>query len=126
MGLFRRDTGRKGEQAAAVFLRGRGFRIVQRNYHCGIGEIDLICVDGKTVVFVEVKTLSAGVHANPEEHVTPNKRMRIERAARMWLQSHGNPKVLCRFDVVSVVMPQIGEPTIRHFIDAFPPTRWCH
>ncbi|MBX3396642.1 MAG: YraN family protein [Phycisphaerae bacterium] len=125
MALFRRDIGRRGEQAAAVFLRRRGLRIVEKNYHCGFGEIDLICADGKTIVFVEVKTLSANVHADPEEHVTPSKRMRIERAARMWLQSLGNPRLLCRFDVVSVVMPKVGEPTIRHIIDAFPPSRWC-
>lgn len=125
MNFFRRDVGRAGEQAAARFLKSAGYKIIERNYKCPLGEIDIIARDREVVVFVEVKTLSTDSEADPEVHVNTPKMRQIEKTARAWLSSKREPDIACRFDVVSVVMPQSGEPKIRHFIEAFLPTRWC-
>lgn len=124
MKLFTRVLGDAGERAAAAFLRRLGYKILQRNYTCSLGEIDIICCDGDTIVFVEVKTLSSDAAADPEVHVNTAKMRQIEKVARAWLSAKGEPDLACRFDVVSVVLPPKGEPVIRHIVEAFLPTRW--
>ncbi len=110
---------------AAKHLKSLGYRIIQRNFNCGFGEIDIICRDGECLVFVEVKALTSDAAADPENHVMPAKMRQIERATKAWLHARGNPECPCRFDVISVVMPPKGKPIVRHIIEAFQPTRWC-
>ncbi len=120
---FKRRVGDAGENAACKFLRRGGYRILARNYSCPVGEIDIICLHDGTVVFVEVKTLSDDQAADPENNVTPAKQRQVERAARFWLAAHGEPDCAYRFDVVSVVLADRGEPVIRHIVEAFLPLR---
>ena len=117
------NLGDTGERHAADFLSRLGYKIVARQHSSRIGEIDLIAMDGQTIVFVEVKTrrtLSAGA---PVEAVTARKQAQLSRAALVYLKRNGLLERRTRFDVVGVLMPD-GQavPAITHYRDAFTPT----
>jgi putative endonuclease len=115
----KRDAlGDRGENVAARFLRNKGFKIIVRNFRCDIGEIDIIARDGKTLVFVEVKT-RAYDDPTPEEQVNLTKQQAITRVAKLYLSRYGVPQPPARFDVVAVVWPNGQNPIIRHTPDAF-------
>ncbi|HNQ23078.1 MAG TPA: YraN family protein [Phycisphaerae bacterium] len=117
---LRGRLGRRGEHLAGRHLQRLGGRIVARNYRCPQGEIDLIVLLGDTLVFVEVKTRTAGDGGQPEEPVQWTQRRRIERAARYFVRQHHLEHRPCRFDVVCVFWPQGGRPVLEHFENAFP------
>lgn len=95
-------TGQSGEELAAAFLMEKGWRIVQRNFRCPCGEIDLVCEDNKTLVFVEVKTRSGIVRGEPGQAVNKDKKKRLARAAAIYLSTHTAWERPCRFDLVSI------------------------
>ena len=99
----RRNCGKAGEDAAAEFLRSEGLSILHRNWRSGPLELDLICREGGTLVFVEVRTRAAGGLVSPAESVTAAKRRSLIRAARAYLSGSGDQEAPCRFDLVSVV-----------------------
>jgi putative endonuclease len=115
--------GQAGEETARRFLKGSGYQILARNFRCPVGEIDLICREAKSIVFVEVKTRSDDALADPETNINPSKQRRMERAAKVWLSEHRWPDCAYRFDAVSVIMPLVGEARVRHIREAFVPTR---
>ncbi len=115
--------GLRGERTAARYLRRHHHRILVHNYHCVAGEIDLICSDGDTIVFVEVKTRSSDVAEDPLEAMRKTQWRRIENAARYFLLQRSVQDRPCRFDLVTVVWPPRGSPRIEHFVDAFQPRR---
>ncbi len=98
----RRETGEAGERAAAEFLRSHKYAIVERNYRCRGGEIDLIALHRGTVVFVEVRTRAAGAMVDPIESVDDGKRRRIVTAARHYVSRHRLHDHPMRFDLVAV------------------------
>ncbi|MBG0790559.1 MAG: YraN family protein [Desulfovibrionaceae bacterium] len=107
MGIFTkpstaRRTGDLGEDAAARYLETRGFRVLDRNWRFRQWELDLVCRDGDTVVFVEVKTRRANSMASPGEALTPKKRARLVRAAGQYLTRHDLWDEPCRFDLAAV------------------------
>ena len=110
--------GRRGEQDALSLLQGKGHRILERNFRAGRGEIDLITMDGETLVFVEVKSGSAGVFGEPEDRVDIRKQRRIGRVAAAYLAGNPPGHRDCRFDVVSVIRER-GVTVLRHIEDAF-------
>lgn len=111
--------GLRGERAAARYLRRRHYRVLVHNYQCVAGEIDLICSDGDTIVFVEVKTRSSDMAEDPLEATRKTQWKRIESAARYFLLQRSVQDRPCRFDLVTVVWPPRGAPDIEHFVDAF-------
>jgi putative endonuclease len=113
--------GEGGENAAARYLRGLGYRIIERNFRCEVGEVDIIARHGKTLVFVEVKTREEDDPA-PEDQVSLNKQHQCTKAARSYLSRYGSPQPPARFDVVGIVWPPGQAPQIRHTIDAFEAT----
>ena len=113
--------GRRGERAAARYLKRHHHRTLVRNFRCVAGEIDLICSHGDTIVFVEVKTRSSNVAEEPQEALRQTQWKRIENAARYFLMQRSVQDRPCRFDVVTVVWPPRGSPQIEHFQDAFQP-----
>ena len=115
------SLGSRGEKLAARTLKREGFRIVERNYTCPAGEIDLIALDGDTLVFVEVKTRSASDAAFPEENVGYHKQRQLTRVARMYVNAKSAQDYPLRFDVVAIELPNRGKPTVEHFINAFEP-----
>lgn len=113
-GRRRAALGRRGESLAAEFLLRRRMRIVERNYSCPAGEIDLIALDGDTLVFVEVK-LRRGAF-DPFEAVDARKQAQVSRAAFDYMRRRGLYDRPARFDVVAVD-GETGE--CRHVLDAF-------
>ncbi|HOA74757.1 MAG TPA: YraN family protein [Phycisphaerae bacterium] len=118
---LRSILGRSGERQAERFLRKLGYRTVVRNYRCPHGEIDLVMLDGATVVFVEVKTRTGDEHADPEDAVNPGKRQRMGRAARHFLRRTGSEHRVCRFDILAIVRRPDGSSQFEHYIQAFTP-----
>lgn len=113
-------TGREGEQAAARHVRGLGWRILDRNWRGGPLELDLVCREGDTLVFVEVKTRAADGPGSPAEAFTPAKRERMVRAARAWLAAHDAWDRPCRFDLAGVTRTADGHyhtELTRHVIE---------
>jgi putative endonuclease len=113
--------GQRGENLAAKHLRTIGFKIIERNFRCDVGEIDIVARDGKTLVFVEVKT-RAYDDPTPEEQVNSEKRHQLTKAAKLYLARYGNIQPAARFDVVAIVWPAGREAQIRHTPNAFEAT----
>lgn len=111
----------RGEDAAARFLKRLGYRILARRDRVDLGEIDLIALDGRTIVFVEVKTRESAETGHPAEAVDHSKQRRLTRLAIAYLKRHGLLGHAARFDVVAVTWPKgARRPTIEHFPNAFP------
>lgn len=112
--------GRRGEAAAERFLRRRGHKIVARAQRSQFGELDLVTVDGRTVVFVEVKTRRSYAAGHPAEAVDTDKQRRLTRLALAYLKRHGLLEYASRFDVVAVTWPDAArKPVIEHYENAF-------
>ncbi|MDP6349137.1 MAG: YraN family protein [Chloroflexota bacterium] len=79
------EIGRYGEDLAAKELHRRGYRIRERNFRCSVGEIDIVAEDGDEIVIVEIKTRSAGAHADPQDSLTPAKARRLIQLGRAYL-----------------------------------------
>ena len=109
-----------GEERAARYLRRKGYRIVERNYRCRQGEIDIIAERRDFLVFVEVKLRKDERFAEAREFVTAAKQRRILAAAQLWLAQHESERQP-RFDVIEVYAPQgeRGPIRIEHIEDAF-------
>ena len=106
--------GRDGEQAAAGYLESEGFRILDRNWRCADGEIDIVAVDRHTFVVCEVKTRSGARSGTPLESVSRLKRNRLRRLAVRWLAAHGVHFDQVRVDVVGVTPGPPGGFTLEH------------
>jgi putative endonuclease len=106
--------GRDGEQAAVRYLEGCGFRILDRNWRCADGEIDIVAVERHTLVVCEVKTRSGTRYGTPLEAVGSAKRRRLRRLAVRWLNAHGVRFEQIRIDVVGLLYEGTGGFTIEH------------
>jgi putative endonuclease len=111
--------GDRGENVAAKELRNKGYRIIQRNFSCKLGEVDIIARDGKTLVFVEVKTRKDS-DPEPEEQVNYDKQMQIAKVADYYMNRFGQPPPPVRFDIIAIIWPRNQSPIINHIEDAFP------
>ena len=106
--MNKRQLGGEKEALAAGYLQGRGYEVLERNYYCPAGEIDLIAKDGCCLVFIEVKYRRDGRYGLPEEAVTVKKRRTIYRAAQYYMKErHTGENRPCRFDVVAILGDQI-------------------
>lgn len=115
--FWSRLLGDRGEREAARYLRHHGLRVLRRGYRTGQGEIDLIAVEGDVIVFIEIKTRRQGT---PAEAVTPEKQRRLTLAGLHFLKRHKLLDQRSRFDVVSIVWPDLNQkPEIEHIRDAF-------
>src|SRR2546421_10148684 len=113
--------GARGEKLACRFLKRNGYKILFRNFRGRSGgEIDVVCRDNDTLVFVEVKTRTREDFGRPLEAVDRAKQKRISRGALAWLRMLENPDILFRFHVVEVMMGQNAEPRGELGKHAFP------
>jgi len=92
-----------GERAAATHYRARGYAVLERNWRCSVGEIDLICARGTTLVVCEVKARTGSARGHPLEAVTAAKQRRLRRLAAVYLRQQGRRWAEVRFDVVGVL-----------------------
>jgi len=109
----------RGEDLAARHVKKNGYKILERNARYGRGEIDIIALDGDTVVFVEVRTRAIRDAVLPEESITETKRRHVRAAANSYISRKGNPDTYYRFDVVAVILPEKEKPEITLYRDAF-------
>ncbi len=118
--MDRQALGQFGEEQAARYLRRRFYHVVERNFRCRFGEIDLIVRRGGILAFVEVKLRRDDSHGEAREFVTPQKQQRVRAAAELWLSQH-ETGLQPRFDVVEVYAPRgaDGPVEIRHLENAF-------
>lgn len=114
------SLGARGEEAAARFLERAGLRLVERNWRWRQWEIDLICEEGETLVFAEVKTRGPGSLAAPSDALDAAKQAKLFKAAAHYLSKRKAWERPCRFDLVSVRITEHGEE-IEHVRDAFSP-----
>jgi len=108
-----------GESIAVTFLKGEGFTIVERNFTCVCGELDIIAREGRTIVFVEVKCRRNRSYGPPQLAVTPFKQRQISKAALVWLSKKKLYDAEARFDVVAIVLRKDDLPEIEHVRNAF-------
>ena len=116
--MEKKELWKKGEDLAHRFLKKNGYRIIQRNYVCKMGEVDIIARDKDTLVFVEVKTRTSAAYGPPELAVTVAKQRQLSKAALNFLAAKKLEDAKARFDVVAILMEAAG-PKIELIKDAF-------
>ena len=114
----RRDFGLVAEEAAVRLLKGKGQRIVARNFAVRDGEIDIISRTKDTLIFTEVRARKFGAMVRPEDTVDARKQAKIRRTAQAWLLQHPT-ELACRFDVVACYEGADGSLSLEYYKDAF-------
>jgi putative endonuclease len=117
--MDRTEIGRRGEDAAASYLERIGLTVVERNWRDGRGEIDIVALDGETLVVCEVKTRRGTTCGSPEEAVSATKQRRLTRMARSYIASRAIEPCAVRFDVISIVVLAADRALLRHHRAAF-------
>ena len=117
--LSSKELGRRGEEAAARFLERRGFEVLERNWTCFAGEVDIIALQEDALCFIEVKTRSSVQKGFPSEAVDGRKRDRYERIAACYLKENVHDDLRVRFDVISILALGGDRAFLRHHINAF-------
>lgn len=111
-----RIVGRRGEDVAIDYLKSEGYTILDRNYSCKIGEVDVIAWDGEFVVFVEVKARRDTTFGLPRQAVNWHKQQTIVKVAQYWLYKNKRTGIPVRFDVIEIL-----DGNVTHLADAFRP-----
>jgi putative endonuclease len=106
--------GRRGEQIAMEYLERAGMRILDRNWRCAGGEIDIVAAEGQVLVICEVKTRSGTRYGTPLEAITRAKRTRLRRLAAQWLAGHGVLFDEVRIDVIGLISDRSGQYQVEH------------
>jgi len=106
--------GKSGEQAAAEYLESCGLQILDRNWRCAVGEIDIVAVERHALVVVEVKSRTSMRYGSPLEAVSRAKRARLRKLAVQWLNAHGVRFEQVRIDAVGLVYDGTGGFTVEH------------
>ena len=104
----RRSLGQWGENLAAIHLESQGLTIIERNWRCRGGEIDLVARDGETIVFVEVKTRRGRDFGAPEEALTPRKAQKLLNLGQIYVAEHDQDDTNWRIDLVAVELDERG------------------
>jgi Predicted endonuclease distantly related to archaeal Holliday junction resolvase len=113
------DLGRHGEHLAARFLQDVGFVILDRNWRCAHGEIDLVARDRGETVFIEVKTRSSRAFGHPFEAITARKLARLRRLAAAWCEAHPGKHGPIRIDAIAVIAPRDEPAQLEHLMRVF-------
>lgn len=114
----RRNLGARGEELAAQYLRAQGLKVLERNWRCVRGELDIVARDGDCLVVVEVRTLRNAHGRSPEDSVTMAKQRRLLTLAQVYLEQSGW-KGDCRIDIVAVNLDRQGQVVqLNHIKDA--------
>ena len=119
--MNKKELGKKGEELAVEYLKGKGFEILNQNYRYGKGEIDIIAKDPKDgcTVFVEVKSRQNLDYGEPEYAITKNKQKQVKKIAELYFYENEIKELECRFDVIAILLENINQPVINHYVNAF-------
>lgn len=113
--MHKKDAlGKYGEELAARFLAKQGWTILERNWRCSAGELDIVASKDRVLVICEVKTRRSTRFGSPLEAVTPQKLQRLRRLAGIWIASHTEHPNTIRIDVVSVLVDDAGMTRVQH------------
>jgi putative endonuclease len=115
----RRRLGNAGEDAVAAWYTAAGYRVIDRNWRCREGELDVVVAKGDTLVFCEVKTRASTRFGAPVEAVTATKQRRLRTLATRWLAEHDVRRRTLRFDVASVMCSSDGQLAVEVLEDVF-------
>lgn len=96
------------EDRAVRELRGRGYEILERNFRCKLGELDVVARDGDTLVFVEVRSRGSAAFGDALAQIGTAKQRQVTRVAQVWLRARGQLRARCRFDVVGVTGGEVA------------------
>jgi putative endonuclease len=116
--LDRKDLGEWGEKLATKYLKSKGYQILERNYSCKMGEIDIIVEKGEFLIFIEVKTRRSDSYGLPQAAVNYYKQEKIKKVALYYLGNIEDNDLQIRFDVISIMLKGV-KPQIDHFQGAF-------
>ena len=116
--MDRLQTGKTGEDLAVDFLKNSGYRIIERNFRCKLGEIDIIALDRNILAFVEVRTKNLSSFCTPQETVTFSKQKKLQKLSLYYLAKKQIKNRDCRFDVVAIDLSK-GKNGIELFKNAF-------
>ena len=108
------ELGREGEQVAVEYLERAGLRVLDRNWRCADGEIDIVAAERQVMVVCEVKTRSGTTFGTPLEQITRAKQARLRRLASRWLVAHGVLFDEVRIDVVGLIYDGTGGFSVEH------------
>ena len=111
--------GEKGEAEACKYLKKKRYKILEKDFKCKLGEIDIIAKDGAILCFIEVKCRSSHSFGHPEEAITWEKKKRIKKAAEYYMLLHKITNVNCRYDVVAILETKEGKRKINLIKNAF-------
>ena len=114
----KKELGKKGEEKALRFLKKKGYRIIEKNYVCKMGEMDIIAKDKDTLTFIEVKTRTSAEFGPPQLAVNSSKQRQLSKVALNYLKEKQLEDVKARFDVVAILLEQEKEK-IELIKDAF-------
>jgi putative endonuclease len=120
--MQKKELGKKGEELALRFLKKKGYRIIEKNYICKMGEMDIIAKEKDTLAFIEVKTRTSTTFGPPQLAVNPKKQSQMSKVALNFLKEKKLEDVKARFDVVAILLGQKGEE-VELIRDAFD-LRW--
>lgn len=119
--MDKKELGKIGEQLAVELLTSKGYEIIERNYHFGHGEIDIIAKDPNDgfTVFIEVKTRQNLEYGEPEYAITKTKQGQVKKMAERYLYDKEISELDCRFDVVAVLYKEKTKSIVNHYENAF-------
>lgn len=112
--MDRKERGHTAELAAVAFLRSKNYSIIETNYSCSLGELDIIAKEGNELVFIEVRSRSGDSHGDALDAVGPAKQRQVARVAQVYLGAESPAFETCRFDVIGITAGKL-----EHIIDAF-------
>ncbi|HXV27529.1 MAG TPA: YraN family protein [bacterium] len=116
---FRLSLGQRGEMIGWSYLLKKGYRILEKNYRCPLGEIDVIAMKGRRVVFIEIKTRSHARFGRPEEAVHAAKQKKLIQLALWYMKQKKMEETPCAFDVLAITLKDHEDPEIHLLEDAF-------
>jgi len=116
---YKKDLGYSGEDLAAKYLELKGFEIIERNFQCRLGEMDIIAKDKEYLVFIEVKTRKSLKYGYPVEAISKSKVKSLIKVAQTYLHFKRIRDTDIRFDVVEVILDNVLEKKINHIENAF-------
>ncbi len=116
--MHKKAVGNKGEDIAVKYLSEKGYKIIDRNYQYGHGEIDIIAKDKDELVFIEVKYRRSLEYGNPEDSITKKKQAQIRKVAEAYLYENDIEDNLCRIDVIAILHYPNSKPEITHYQNA--------
>ena len=120
MSQQRISIGKQGEQLAQEYIRQQGYTLLEKNFRCKVGELDLIAKDRHMVVFLEVRTKTSTAYGPAYNSVTPHKQRQVKRVALFYIAQHNLVNTQFRFDVIGITLnPQSGEHRLDHIQNAF-------